>query len=77
MLAAAIVPRFKQLKFLSDGDVASVKDVSKPEKQKKTALDVLLGSDTEAYFDDTPKGELATYFSEAPSPCHELSLAWW
>ena len=91
MLAAAVDPRFKQLKFLSEDDVASVKEVllmrmeehhkeqapsteEPPKKQRKTALGVLLGPDTEASSDGTPKGELASYFAEPPSPRNELPL---
>ena len=94
VLAAAVDPRFKQLKFLSEDDVASVKEVllmrmeehhkeqapsteEPPKKQRKTALDVLLGPDTEASSDGTPKGELASYFAEPPSPRNELPLTWW
>ena len=59
LLASAIDPRFKQLKFLSESDASAVKETllkhrePEPKKPRETALDILLGSEEDTLHDTT------------------------
>lgn len=69
VLASAVDPRFKKLKFLSESDASAVKETllqrmevlhevegePEPKKTRKTALDILLGPEEDTLHDATPE----------------------
>ena len=91
VLASAIDPQFKQLKFLSESDASAVKETllnrmeafgevegeSESKKPRETALDILLGREEDTLHDTSPVGEMDRYFTEPTLPRKESPLTWW
>ena len=91
VLASAIDPQFKKLKFTSESDASAVKETllkhmeafdevegePEPKKPRETALDILLGPEKETLHDTSPMGEMDRYFTEPTLPRKESPLTLW